>query len=663
MARGKCKHESDSTDEELDYGKVKTRSSLKSKSNGSNQSRATTATTKRKTSKNSKGKGQNTILMQNGFSTSRQSVDAAVETDLLMNSNDFSSTAYESNDSRNESQTEIDEEISFKRKINDDGIHVDVINSDYHNEEDGVTLNDSHTSSVCDNEEDSDMNDEEQSDELENVGEVTGKEKAKKLLMEHPELKQLFNEILDERVEDVRRLSEAKSQEKEDAGMGNAEIQENKNDNRNAGTPSSQSPVNRKNRVLLTNKSPSDTTLYKPIFQHDAEIEHISRGVDRVVQSPNQTRTDEGKKNETNNLNRELMNKISDFVDAVRSEQRSKLVEEEQQASTSTSSQQRSQITVPGQQEARDKVEKTILDAEKFKAVVESPPGTSLTGSEIAETLHRIKLNGNSSAGKSDDDFLHLTCHVEQALVDKIERGEFIDLERLLPKDRFGRLSSDKSMEWISNEEGTFLVPKVDKANRINSFKKWEQAFRVYATIYCGANPSRAKEIWQYVSVINTAASSFIWDNVANYDYTFRQLMAFNPERSWAITYHHMWSLSMKEPLSRNHMQRGVNYYGGGGNSSLGTGQNKNSSNNNKRWTRAPDYCWAFNRGLRCKFGTNCRYIERCSFCDATNHGYNICPKVENRNTSPQQVQPKVVAQQPVSKPSSGNLIPKAVKK
>ena len=84
---------------------------------------------------------------------------------------------------------------------------------------------------------------------------------------------------------------------------------------------------------------------------------------------------------------------------------------------------------------------------------------------------------------------------------------------------------------------------------KTNNFRKWEQAFWVYATIYCGANPSRAKEIWQYITVINTAASSFIWENVYNYDVTFRQLMQFNPTRSWVVMYNHMWSLSMRDPL------------------------------------------------------------------------------------------------------------------
>ena len=275
-----------------------------------------------------------------------------------------------------------------------------------------------------------------------------------------------------------------------------------------------------------------------------------------------------------------------------------------------------------------------------------------VTGCDIAcgrgENDH---LNNNEQKSldgqRSDDDFFRLTCHVDPSLISKIENGEFVDLERLLPKDRLtgSRPSNEQKLEWVRTEEGTYLVPSSnDKSNRISSFRKWEAAFRVYATIYCGANPLRSKEIWQYVSVIGTAASSFIWDNVANYDYTFRQLMAFNPKRSWAITYHHMWSLSMKDPLPKNHLPRNVNYFGGGGNkfnnpgkpNNTGSGNTNNNSgqsaNKMKKWAKSPTYCWSFNRGLKCKYGNKCRYIERCSYCDSQVHGVNICPKFEADN-------------------------------
>ena len=249
-----------------------------------------------------------------------------------------------------------------------------------------------------------------------------------------------------------------------------------------------------------------------------------------------------------------------------------------------------------------------------------------------------------------------MTCYIDPLLIPKIEKGEFVDLEKLLPKDKLGsRSSSELKMEWIRSEEGTFLVPSTDRSNKINNFRHWEQAFRAYATIYCGANPHRSKEIWQYVSIIHSASTAYVWDNVANYDFTFRHLMAFNPERSWAITYQQMWSLSMREPLPKNHMPRNVNYYGGGnGSSAMSSYTNTNSNSNSnpkethlKKLSKAPDYCWSFNKGKVCKYGDGCRYYEKCSNCDSPAHGVNTCPKLDKKD--------RILMQQQLGKRKQGN--------
>ena len=174
--------------------------------------------------------------------------------------------------------------------------------------------------------------------------------------------------------------------------------------------------------------------------------------------------------------------------------------------------------------------------------------------------------------GLTDDDFFHLTCNIDESLKNKIEKGQYVDLDKLVPKDNsnsFG-LTDGNPLQWVQKEGGTFLLP-AKKVNKINSFRCWEQAFRSYATIYCGANPNRSRELWQYISVINTAASSFSWDNVYNYDIVFRQLMEFNPARSWAVTYNQMWNLSMRDPLPKlqNRQSSSDNF----GSSNLGNGQ------------------------------------------------------------------------------------------
>ena len=231
--------------------------------------------------------------------------------------------------------------------------------------------------------------------------------------------------------------------------------------------------------------------------------------------------------------------------------------------------------------------------------------------------------------GVSDDDFFHLTCHIEPGLKKKIENGEFVDLDKLLPKDNTfqGRMvaSNETELEWVQSEGSMYLVP-AKTTSRVNCFRRWEQAFRMYATIYCTKNPNRAREIWQYISVINTASMSYNWDNVYNYDIVFRQLMEFNPNRSWAVTYNQMWNLSMTNPILQNNSRKS---FGGNQNNFNRAGTSANSGGKKKI-----DYCWSFNKGVKCKFGKKCKFIERCSYCDDSSHGVVNCNKLERKEGS-----------------------------
>ena len=201
---------------------------------------------------------------------------------------------------------------------------------------------------------------------------------------------------------------------------------------------------------------------------------------------------------------------------------------------------------------------------------------------------------------------------MDAALRAKIERGEFIELEKLLPKDPTRRMTNDSRMELVNRDGYTYFVPAADK-EKITGIRKWEQAFRVYAAIYSKANPYRASEIWQYVYTINLAANSYIWDNVACYDYTFRQLMSSNPGHSWGIIYHQMWSLAMRDPIHKNNM------FSVSGN---------RSDNVKQHWD---NYCWRFNKN-RCKFGSKCHYEHKCNYCDGYGHGaYNCARKNCNK--------------------------------
>ena len=91
----------------------------------------------------------------------------------------------------------------------------------------------------------------------------------------------------------------------------------------------------------------------------------------------------------------------------------------------------------------------------------------------------------------------------------------------------------------------------------------------------------------------------------------------------------------MKEPLVRNNHGRAQSF---GGFSQSGTNYGNNfrgSHNNSAAPRRKSDYCWNFNKGLKCKFGAKCKFIERCSYCDSGAHGIIVCPKLEGKKETP----------------------------
>ena len=239
----------------------------------------------------------------------------------------------------------------------------------------------------------------------------------------------------------------------------------------------------------------------------------------------------------------------------------------------------------------KELAEQAVINAEKFKASLNMQPGTSQP-----KTIQDV-----------DDEFFHITCHIDQPLLEKCQRGEFVELDKLLAKLKLDKPSREEKLDIVKKEGQSYLVTSQDKEVRISNVRKWDQAFRMYAAIYSKSNPSRAAEIWQYVHVIHTAAAAYKWENVAFYDMTFRHLMAANPQRSWAKIYTQGWSLAMRDSLTRNYESSGY---------STSYSSNKNNDKG---------ICWRFNKN-KCKFGTNCRFDHRCSYCGG-NHPAISCNK------------------------------------
>ena len=340
-------------------------------------------------------------------------------------------------------------------------------------------------------------------------------------------------------------------------------------------------------------KFPSDTTIYTPALARMPEKTGNS------IPGGHQ-------------LGTEYVENIANFVEHMQHQQEVKEREERQrpemstrdpgqdnhnpQPSTSTS---REDGEYDRHSEAKRASDKLIIDAEIFRVSVEKPSGKDRESEQCFVQL----IN-------PDDEFFHLTCHIDKHLIEKVQKGQFVELEKLLPGDRFKR--DNRRLEFCYKDGATFLTP-AERERRITNVRRWDQAFHIYASIYCHANPSRTSEIWQYMEVIHTAAAAYIWENVARYDNIFRQLMEYNPKRSWAVTYTHMWNLTLVEPLQKNYN----NPANTGGKRSYAENNGKKHSSGGGGSGKKSDYCWALNgKSNHCHFGDRCQYINKCSYCD-----------------------------------------------
>ena len=223
-----------------------------------------------------------------------------------------------------------------------------------------------------------------------------------------------------------------------------------------------------------------------------------------------------------------------------------------------------------------------------------------------------------------DDEFFHVTCHITGNLRSKIAKGEYVDLEQLLPKSKgaggyvlVGEHTEESRVELVTRDGHTYFKPV--KETQITGLRKWEQAFRVYAAIYTEHNPERSGEIWQYIHNINIAASSFHWNNVANYDVTFRHLMSARPHRSWAKLYNQGWNLAMRDPIGKTGVTQSFNQQRD--NNDIVRNQGGFKKNKTCR-----DYCcWKYNKN-KCS-DTKCEFDHRCTYCGGWNHSFYNCRK------------------------------------
>ena len=175
-----------------------------------------------------------------------------------------------------------------------------------------------------------------------------------------------------------------------------------------------------------------------------------------------------------------------------------------------------------------------------------NPPGRNNSGNVLA-SLDKAKQDYRFVA-QMDEDYLVIGGHIDETMQGKIIRGEYIDFGKLLPRDKI-IVEEDGKMELVIKNGRTFWVP-VSETTVINSFSKWEQAFRIYSNVFTRTYPGKSSELIQYNHIIHSIAMQYIWDNVYSYDKEFRIHMAkHHPNHSWAVILQQAWSMKLRDRL------------------------------------------------------------------------------------------------------------------
>ena len=198
---------------------------------------------------------------------------------------------------------------------------------------------------------------------------------------------------------------------------------------------------------------------------------------------------------------------------------------------------------------SNDPVNEMIRSAERSQARIFDVAGNTEKG--VSASFEGLLQHELFHSVVVDEDYLVVGTHVDETTKHKIISGEYIDFARLILQNRVSA-EDDHHMEMVNYGGHTFWVPASDRtAISINSFSKWEQAFRVFSNIYTREYPNRSSELIQYNHVIHTASLNFQWDNVYHYDKEFRFHLARHPERSWSVILQQAWTMYLKDrPLS-----------------------------------------------------------------------------------------------------------------
>ena len=350
---------------------------------------------------------------------------------------------------------------------------------------------------------------------------------------------------------------------------------------------------NKQTQSIPMGSSNSEVTIYQnavimDLEENEKELKRISSSSDEFVNTSDEVEDDD--------LLRAEQNAFNSFVDARHKEYKAMApqpLKKPEQAHTS-------------KETVEERIDKVIRQAEAAKARMNLVAGKSISSNQEKNSVRGTLAHSLYV----DEKYCMMGNHVDRILRAKIVANEFIDFAKLLPRDKL--IEEDGLLLPVQRGGQMFLQNASDRSLEvINSFAKWEQAFRLFTHVYSEAYPKRSSELIQYNYVIHSASQRFSWENVYAYDRDFRKHISQFPERSWSVILQQVWTMRLHDRISYN-------------------GYNK-FQRNNQQGNKKPNICRKFNNG-KCTFGFNCKFEHKCGTCGKFGHGTHNCRKAVNNN-------------------------------
>ena len=124
-------------------------------------------------------------------------------------------------------------------------------------------------------------------------------------------------------------------------------------------------------------------------------------------------------------------------------------------------------------------------------------------GNEVQKLICKVectkaqlkKPSGKETYYPEDDQFFYLGSHVDKSVQEKIKKGKVdIDFAKLISKKK---TKDEDKLDIVSRGGKSYVLPTLEKdVLVIGSFKKWEQVFSIFCSIYTSSFSDRTSQLF-----------------------------------------------------------------------------------------------------------------------------------------------------------------------